>query len=61
MDVEWSTACILHLNISDENWIVPYLFLFMLGIAIGHIYYFLEDVFPEQPGGFKLLKTPAIL
>jgi len=33
----------------------------VMGIAIGHIYYFLEDVFPQQPGGFKLLKTPAIL
>ena len=31
------------------------------GIAIGHIYYFLEDVFPEQPGGFKILRTPIIL
>ena len=28
------------------------------GIAIGHVYYFLEDVFPEQPGGVKLLRTP---
>lgn len=27
----------------------------------GHIYYFLEDVFPHQPGGFKLLKTPLFL
>ncbi|XP_019618806.1 PREDICTED: derlin-2-like [Branchiostoma belcheri] len=33
----------------------------LLGIAVGHIYYFLEDVFPEQPGGFKILKTPGIL
>lgn len=33
----------------------------VLGILIGHIYYYLEDVFPEQPGGFKLLKTPEIL
>ena len=31
------------------------------GIAIGHIYYFLEDVFPEQAGGFKILVTPQIL
>ena len=35
--------------------------LFCLGIAVGHFYYFLEDVFPEQPGGFKMLKTPSIL
>ncbi|XP_064620989.1 derlin-2-like [Lineus longissimus] len=33
----------------------------LMGIAIGHIYFYLEDVFPEQPGGFKILKTPAIL
>ncbi|XP_069613179.1 derlin-3 isoform X1 [Ranitomeya imitator] len=32
-----------------------------LGIAAGHIYYFLEDVFPNQPGGKKLLVTPEIL
>lgn len=33
----------------------------LMGIAIGHVYYFLEDVFPEQPGGFKILKTPGIM
>ncbi|XP_072271714.1 derlin-3 isoform X2 [Pyxicephalus adspersus] len=33
----------------------------LLGIAAGHIYFFLEDVFPNQPGGKKLLVTPAIL
>ncbi len=33
----------------------------LLGIAVGHFYFFLEDVFPNQPGGFKLLKTPALL
>lgn len=33
----------------------------VLGIAIGHIYYYLEDVFPRQPGGFRILKTPWIL
>jgi len=31
------------------------------GIAIGHIYFFLEDVFPQQPGGFKMIRTPGIL
>ena len=30
-------------------------------MAVGHIYYFLEDIFPNQPGGFKLLRTPRIL
>ncbi|RUS82281.1 hypothetical protein EGW08_009959 [Elysia chlorotica] len=33
----------------------------MMGIAIGHIYFFLEDVFPRQQGGFKVLKTPRFL
>lgn len=33
----------------------------LLGMAVGHIYYFLEDVYPNQPGGSKLLKTPMIL
>lgn len=33
----------------------------LMGIAVGHIYYFLEDVFPDQVGGFKILKTPQIL
>jgi len=31
-----------------------------LGIVIGHIYYFLEDVYP-QTSGRRLLKTPGIL
>jgi Derlin-2/3 len=30
---------------------------FLTGIAVGHIYYFLEDVFPNQPGGKRLLLT----
>lgn len=33
----------------------------LLGMAVGHIYYFLEDVFPNQPGGKRLLKTPTLL
>jgi len=32
-----------------------------LGIACGHFYYFLEDVFPNQAGGFQVLKTPDFL
>ena len=28
---------------------------------VGHIYYFLEDVFPHKPGGLKLLRTPRFL
>jgi len=33
----------------------------ILGMVIGHVYYFLEDVFPNQPGGSKLLVTPQFL
>lgn len=36
-------------------------FLFTLGIVVGHVYYFLEDVFPNKPGGLKLLRTPRFL
>ena len=31
------------------------------GIVVGHVYYFLEDVFPNKPGGLKLLRTPQFL
>lgn len=33
----------------------------LMGIAVGHIYYFLEDVFPQQPGGFRVLETPRFI
>jgi len=33
----------------------------LMGIAVGHIYYFLEDVFPNQRGGFRILETPRII
>ncbi|CAG5129398.1 unnamed protein product [Candidula unifasciata] len=33
----------------------------LMGIAIGHVYFFLEDVFPQKQGRFKVLKTPAFL
>jgi len=33
----------------------------ILGIACGHLYYFLEDVFPRSSGGFRVLETPAFL
>lgn len=33
----------------------------LMGIVVGHIYYFLEDIFPREAGGFKLLKTPRFL
>lgn len=33
----------------------------LVGIAVGHLYYFLEDVFPQRSGGIRLLRTPAFL
>lgn len=33
----------------------------LVGIAVGHIYYFLMDVFPNKPGGFQILKTPHFM
>jgi len=33
----------------------------VIGVTCGHVYYFLEDVFPEQEGGFKILQTPKFL
>ncbi|XP_037069108.1 derlin-2-like [Pollicipes pollicipes] len=30
----------------------------IMGIAVGHAYFFLEDVFPNQPGGFRILQVP---
>lgn len=33
----------------------------LVGILVGHIYFFLEDVFPNRSGGIRLLKTPRFL
>ena len=33
----------------------------LLGMAVGHCYYFIEDIFPNQPGGRKILRTPQLL
>ncbi|KAJ1552261.1 Derlin 1, partial [Cladochytrium tenue] len=33
----------------------------LLGIAAGHLYYFLDRVYPEQTGGRRLLVTPAFV
>ncbi|XP_055845858.1 derlin-2 [Episyrphus balteatus] len=33
----------------------------IIGMGVGHIYYFLEDVFPQQQNGYKFLKTPNFL
>ena len=32
----------------------------LLGMAAGHVYYFLEDVFPNQPNGAKLVHYCAL-
>ncbi|XP_071946250.1 derlin-2-like [Antedon mediterranea] len=33
----------------------------LMGIAVGHCYYHLEDVFPRTRGGFKVIWTPEFL
>uniref|UniRef100_A0A6B2E4H3 Derlin n=1 Tax=Phlebotomus kandelakii TaxID=1109342 RepID=A0A6B2E4H3_9DIPT len=33
----------------------------LMGMIVGHVYYFLEDVFPNQRNGCKLLVTPQFL
>lgn len=33
----------------------------LMGMVVGHIYYFLEDVFPRQQDGFRILCTPLFL
>lgn len=33
----------------------------LVGMAVGHTYYFAEDVFPRLQGGFRILKTPQVL
>lgn len=33
----------------------------LIGMAVGHMYYFAEDVFPNQRGGFRIIKTPNFL
>lgn len=32
-----------------------------LGIAVGHLYFFLEDVFPNQSNGFRIIRTPNFM
>eukprot|EP00245_Coleochaete_scutata_P007199 TRINITY_DN22324_c0_g1_i1.p1 TRINITY_DN22324_c0_g1~~TRINITY_DN22324_c0_g1_i1.p1 ORF type:complete len:239 (-),score=34.36 TRINITY_DN22324_c0_g1_i1:763-1479(-) len=33
----------------------------LLGMAVGHTYYFLEDVYPRLTGGRRFLKTPGFI
>uniref|UniRef100_A0A1B6MPE4 Derlin n=1 Tax=Graphocephala atropunctata TaxID=36148 RepID=A0A1B6MPE4_9HEMI len=33
----------------------------LMGMIVGHCYYFMEDVFPNQTGGFRILNTPQFL
>ncbi|CAH1397645.1 unnamed protein product [Nezara viridula] len=33
----------------------------LMGMAVGHTYYVMEDVFPLQSGGIRILKTPQFL
>lgn len=32
-----------------------------LGMGVGHLYFYLEDVFPNLQGGFRILRTPNFL
>jgi Derlin-2/3 len=49
---------------------LPYVFLMLgfdkerlLGMVVGHVYYYFEDVFPKLPvsKGFRLFKTPGFM
>jgi len=33
----------------------------LIGIAVGHVYYFLEDLYPTTNGGVHYIKTPAFM
>jgi Derlin-2/3 len=33
----------------------------LIGVVVGHIYYFLADIWPHQEGGFNMIYTPEIL
>lgn len=33
----------------------------VIGIIVGHTYYYLEDIYPNRPGGRRLLQTPQFL
>lgn len=33
----------------------------IIGIIVGHFYYFFEDVFPNTPHGFRILETPRFI
>ncbi|CAH8830164.1 unnamed protein product [Trichobilharzia szidati] len=33
----------------------------LIGIVVGHLYYFLEDVYPNQTNGFRILRTPQFM
>ena len=33
----------------------------LMGIGAGHLYFFLEDVYPQLEGGSRVLKTPELM
>lgn len=33
----------------------------LMGISVGHLYYFLEDVAPNLTGGYHFLRTPKVM
>ena len=36
-------------------------FMSLIGIAVGHLYYFLDVVYPQQSGGNRLLVAPGFI
>lgn len=52
---------LLKLYFKLDKFIGNAIYIDLVGIGAGHVYWFLEDVFPNQPNGKKLLKTPQFL
>ena len=61
VDLMGKTCLFTHIDLFNRHLIDQIFISSTVGIAVGHVYYFLEDVFPDQPGGFKMLRTPSIL
>ena len=72
LDVRMNFLGILNFNAPYLPWVMTgFTVLFnnvwpwgdFLGLAIGHVYYFLEDVYPRMPhsGGRRLLRAPVLL
>lgn len=58
MLILWVSESVHTITVTDYN---HFVLLSFIGIAVGHTYYYLEDVFPNRPGGIKLIKTPGFM